>query len=153
MTCRGAYVCLPLMPPRSLAACALTPFMAMCGFRAAAEVAEHLQSVPELRAAVGNEAADAFIATAGSGDATASKSALRKAFAALMHADAPCVASQTTALASRLAVSPLPASATHPDAVARMLCAQYPGDIGVFAPYLLNTIEVRSGVRRHSGAD
>lgn len=124
----------------------------MCGFRPPSEIAAHLASVPELRALVGEEASAAFVAAA-AGPAEASgavQAALRHVFSSLMHADAAQVAVQTAAVSTRLA-SEAPREAggapepQHPDRVARALCAQYPGDVGIFAPYLLNTIQAGGG--------
>ena len=59
-----------------------------------------------------------------------------------------------SALAARLSsLSPAPAAGStgagvellNPDVIALRLCAQYPGDIGVFAPYLLNTVALAPG--------
>lgn len=74
-----------------------------------------------------------------------------------MTQPAEAVATHTAALAARLAAAghsaaaaaappsdaapgPLPA-----DAVAARLCAQFPGDVGVFAPFLLNTLRLSPG--------
>lgn len=149
-------------------ACALTPFEAMCGFRSPTEIAAHLASVPELREMVGEEAAVGLINAAASlAAATANiksghdsvkeadfKSALRRAFTAFMTAPADAVAKHTSALESRLASRTFSdAESMSPDAVARRLCAQYPGDVGVFAPYWLNTLRLEPGQAIFLGAN
>lgn len=167
-------------------ACALTPFEAMCGFRAPADLAAQLSATPELRAMMGEAAAAALAAAAsraaagtgsdeagcsagagagaGSADAASAaseaqssfKEALRAAFRAVMTQPAEAVATHTAALAARLSAAtsaagaapsddsaapgPLPA-----DAIAARLCVQFPGDVGVFAPYLLNTLRLAPG--------
>lgn len=173
-------------------ACALTPFEAMCGFRAPGDLAAQLAATPELRAMMGEATAAALTAAAsrvagaaaGSGEEgsgcsagagagpgsadtasaasetqSAFKAALRAAFRAVMTQPANAVATHTAALAARLAAAghstaasasaaassdsapgPLPA-----DAIAARLCGQFPGDVGVFAPFLLNTLRLAPG--------
>ena len=65
-----------------------------------------------------------------------------------MSASPEAVAAATAGLAARLAAAGASIDAldrTHPDRVARDLAAQYPGDIGVFAPYLLNVVLLSPG--------
>jgi hypothetical protein len=73
-----------------------------------------------------------------------------------MNASPAAVAAATAALSARLKAAaaagglPSPAPATAPtacvppgpgtEAVVLRLCRQYPGDIGVFAPYFLNLV-------------
>lgn len=73
-----------------------------------------------------------------------------------MTQPAEAVATHTAALAARLAAAGHTAAAAAPpsdaapgplpaDAVAARLCAQFPGDVGVFAPFLLNTLRLSPG--------
>jgi hypothetical protein len=65
-----------------------------------------------------------------------------------MTAPADRVAAASAAIAARLgaaSASLAVAPATHPDRVVLELTHQYPGDVGVFAPYLLNVLELQPG--------
>jgi mannose-6-phosphate isomerase len=157
-------------------ACALTPFEAMCGFRSPTEIAAHVAAVPELRAMVGDARAGALVdaaaalaaSTANTGDAppparldAAFKGALRDAFTAFMSAPADAVATHTAALAARIAAAPPAAEAAAdadgrllaPEAVVARLLRDFPGDVGVFAPYWLNTLRLRPGEAVFLGAN
>ena len=141
-------------------ACALTPFEAMCAFRPAAEIAANVRHAPELRVMLGGEAAcEALVAAAdaaaangegGCPPAAAFKAALHAAFTAFMEQPEGVVSAHSAALAARLRTAGLLAEggsgssdtqSLEPDAVAGRLLAQFPGDVGVFAPYLLNVRE------------
>jgi mannose-6-phosphate isomerase len=149
-------------------AIALTPFEALCGFRAPADLCHWLQRTPELRALAGGGASDALAAAAGeaarSGSAAPFEAALRPWYAALMAAPPALVAEQVAALGARLAAqggaeaadpgpagaaaaaAALPYTPLPPNALAVRLLQQYPGsDIGVFAPYLLNALRLAPG--------
>lgn len=207
-------------------ACALTPFEAMCGFRAPGEIAAHLRSTPELRAVMGEthaaalEAAAAGAAAAAAGtsgggasDAAALepfKAALKAAFRAIMSQPQETVMLHTTALDRRLSeataghrsrtsssaatsrrsslsgsadaaaaaasaggsgsaalsarsagagstgTAPAAAAADAPltaDAVALRLSSQFPNDVGIFAPYLLNLLRLAPGEAVFLGAN
>jgi mannose-6-phosphate isomerase len=125
-------------------AIALTPFEAMCGFRPLAEIATALSHVPELRELVGEAHAHAI--EAGASSHVDSRELLRAAFAAYMeHSDRPeHVADQVTALITRLATDPSTNTLGVSELVKR-LNEQYPGDIGVFAPYWFNVVLLRPG--------
>ena len=140
-------------------ACALTPFEAMAGFRAPADLLVHLRSAPELVTLVGTgrvaaleaaAAADGAGATA-EGGSPAFRAALRDAYTSFSTASETAVAAATAALAVRLAANLPPAtpslSSSPPsaDAVAARLLRDFPGDIGVFAPYLLNVLKLAPG--------
>jgi mannose-6-phosphate isomerase len=112
--------------------CALTPFWGMCGFRPVAEIMDLILPVwpSGHRAELERLGGD-------------SESAGIKAFFTfLMGADAPA----RSALVDRV-VSQAAARADQDAAYAWMLRlnAQYPQDIGVLAPLLLNTIQLQPG--------
>jgi mannose-6-phosphate isomerase len=206
-------------------ACALTPFEAMCGFRAPGEIAAHLRSTPELRAVMGEShaatleaAADSAAAAAGSSAGGASdaaalepfKAALKAAFRAIMSQPQETVMLHTTALDRRLSeataghrsrasssaatsrrsslsgsvdataaaaaaggsgsaalsarsagagstgTASAAAAADAPltaDAVALRLSSQFPNDVGIFAPYLLNLLRLAPGEAVFLGAN
>ena len=152
-------------------AIALTPFEAMCGFRAPGDLCHWLQRTPELRALAGQGPCDALLAAGaaaaasagGGGSCSGFEAALRAWYSALMAAAPEAVAEQAAALGARLGseaaeaapaagapAAPAAADAAYtrlpPDAIAARLLQQYPGgDIGVFAPYLLNTLRLPPG--------
>ena len=135
-------------------AIAVTPFEAMCGFRSLAEIASFLGKVPELRALVGEEAAAALEAAAREADGAgeAGKAALRAAFAALVHRPDDAVEAQAKALVARLTEAgekeaPTSGLTAAPSAasLALRLNGQFPLDVGVFAPFLLNVIRLEPG--------
>ena len=98
----------------------------------------------------GESAAAALVAAAASATASpaAWKAALHAAFSTFMNQPEATVTAQTTALASRLQGLGLLSSSSvgdsgtprslSADATAARLLHQFPGDVGVFAPYLLN---------------
>jgi len=132
-------------------ALALTPFEAMCGFRDISEIASHLEQCPELSELLGAEAVAAITgATAPAGEASASeaaspRSALRTAFASFMARaeDEEAVSAAVASLVSGLEAdeSRLPALR----GVLLRLNEQFPGDIGVFAPFWLNVLTLEPG--------
>jgi mannose-6-phosphate isomerase len=62
--------------------------------------------------------------------------------------DAAAAAATAAAAAGGALCTPLP-----PDAVAARLLAQYPNDVGVFSPYLLNTLRLSPGAALFLGAN
>ncbi len=96
--------------------------------------------------------ADMFQIAAAGVDEPAGRTALKQLFTAYMSASESVFVPAVQRLQERLAAAALPASVVDgsvellpADAVALRLCAQYPGDIGVFAPYLLNTVALVPG--------
>jgi mannose-6-phosphate isomerase len=86
--------------------------------------------------------------------AAAFRAALRAAFTAFMSASEDAVRAATSALAARLAGgAPYPDGALTPDAVANRLGGQFPGDVGVFAPYWLNVLRLQPGEAVFLGAN
>ena len=81
-------------------AVALSVFEALSGFVTAAELAEALTSVPELRVTVGEVVVVAFEAAAAAGERVTA--AFKAAFTALMTAEASLVGEQVDALVARL---------------------------------------------------
>jgi len=115
---------------------ALTPFEVLCGFRPPAAVLAHLASVPELRALVGEQAAS-LAEREGSGS-----NVLRIVFSALMSAPSGAVHAQVAALIARLSGLAQPSALEQ--AILR-IHVDYPGDVGVFCPYVLNHFVLAPG--------
>ena len=116
-----------------------------------------MRHTPELRALLGEEGVAALAAAAHkhlAGGADAARAALHVAFGHLMSQSADAVAVQAAALSARLGAAPPSGGGggggvgggLEPDAVARRLLRDFPGDVGVFAPYLLNVRTGRGGV-------
>lgn len=121
-------------------ALAISPFEAMCGFRPLSEIAENLQSTPELQNLVGQEVSSQFIASP-------SKQLLKEVFTNLMTATAEAVSEQIRALVGRLQPEPLlsESRAIAPAELILRLHQQYGDDVGLFAPLLLNCFKLKVG--------
>jgi mannose-6-phosphate isomerase len=144
-------------------AVAVTYFEALCGFRPIRQIAGFLKSVPELRAIIGNDLATEFEAMAAAasegGDGDDSKSSarnplLQKVFTALMQCPSATLQPQLSALIARLSKEPAPSSSSGTinggtdvelTGLVQRLNSQYPNDVGVFCPYLLNAIVMQPG--------
>lgn len=116
--------------PKSELLCALTPFDAMLGFRESHEICELLAEldIPELAARTGSLR---------DGDA----SSLRDFFASLLCEDENVQSYIAHAAAARCRSLP-----AHPArAWVLELAKQYPDDVGVLAPLLLNVIRLEPG--------
>lgn len=161
-------------------ACAVTPFKAMCGFRPAAEIAHYCRAVPELQGLMGEEAVAgleaAAAAVAAGAELAVFKAALKAAYGKLMSATQEEVAAAAEKLAVRLAAKGVKPSSSEAEEggessssssssiskelqllpaeeVAAMLCQQYPGDVGVFSPFLLNCMQLSPGQAIFLGAN
>merc|ERR1712023_98666 len=114
----------------------------MCGFREPEEIAKFLKTIHELRAVVGADAADAMAASLKNKDAV--KESLAQLLGTLMRADTTLIATQLSALESRLKTVPVDQRDETTQFVLR-LADQYPGDVGVFCLYLLNIVTLQPG--------
>jgi mannose-6-phosphate isomerase len=136
---------------------ALSPMEALCGFRPLHEVAIFAAEIPEFAELLGDSAAALAPYATGANTAAATesvdaadasaRSVLRDAFATAMRAPEAVVARLSAALAARLS-----APSARPPAVSAALAAtvaslsqQYPGDVGVFGPLLLNVLTIAPG--------
>ena len=144
-------------------ALAITPFEALCSFRAPKDAAAQLKRAPELLTLAGALFSDALISAGESGDAVVYAEALRPWFAALCGASPADVTRACAALTLRLsspAITPSPPLPSFPsgvtpldaDVVAARLIMQYPNDVGVFAPYFLNALTLSPGSGLFLGA-
>jgi mannose-6-phosphate isomerase len=125
-------------------AIALTEFEAMCGFRPVEQLKAYLGAVPELRAVVGNSEAQLFLDSDPS-----DKAALRRLFSSYISATPSVVREASALLQQRLSSSErqaaVPGRELDLSATVLRLCDQYPGDVGVFAPFFLNCIRLTPG--------
>lgn len=144
------------------------PAACRCGFRPLREIRTHLEALPELRTVV-TEAGTRGWRALGCGYASVALTVLRAAamrfleatdpmleldeqqaarthlpalFTAYMNCPGGVLREQVDALVDRLQVFGAHRTA---DSVMLRLAAEFPGDIGIFAPYLLNVIQLRQG--------
>jgi len=153
-------------------AIALTPFEAMCGFRKVTEILGFINSVPELKLVI--ELGDASIGiTQGGGGAGGGAAAiaslesavtsndpleislaLQNIFRIYANASPTLVTEQVNLFVNRIGPISMntfddtandPSGVTLAEGLAVRLATQFPGDIGVFAPFLLNFMRLQPG--------
>ncbi|NXJ73083.1 MPI isomerase, partial [Rostratula benghalensis] len=135
-------------------AIALTPFEGLCGFRPVEEIVSFLQTVPELRALVGEVAAQQ-LERSGSQDPRGVSAALRLCFTRLMKSQEELSLQQLNLLVERLsreAAEGKDGSGSLGDLLLR-LHAQHPGDRGCFTLYFLNLVRLQPGEAMFLGAN
>ena len=126
---------------------ALTDFEAMCGFRPYEEIVAHASAdgaYPEF-----NQLIESIeLHPAGSGDVVAESASVRVAFAKYMDSekveDGAFYTSLLEQMVARLAAKSEDAQ-TRLDKLLVRLSTEYPGDIGVFAPLMLNYMSLKVG--------
>ncbi|KAF1459693.1 Mannose-6-phosphate isomerase, partial [Pygoscelis antarcticus] len=135
-------------------AIALTPFEGLCGFRPVEEIVSFLQTVPELRALIGEVAAEQ-LERSGSDDPRGVSAALRVCFTRLMKSEKKFFVDQLNMLVKRIsqeAAEGKDTSGSNGDLLLR-LHSQYPGDIGCFTIYFLNLVRLEPGEAMFLGAN
>lgn len=116
-------------------------FEAMSGFRPVSEIAEHLHKYPELSILVGSEVTD-IVTNACSLDNENSRSILIFFFKRFMESSEAIIHKQISALVNRLSTKE---SMNDIDKLILKLNDQFPRDIGVFSPLILNCLKLRCG--------
>ena len=108
----------------------------------------HVGTTPELVALVSQTKSDAFLAAT----EVNARAALRDLFTAYINAESDVLAAATARLQARLSAeqkthltSTEPESTLDVATLVLRLCEQYPGDVGVFAPYFLNCVKLCPG--------
>lgn len=146
-------------------ATALTTFEAMCGFRVVEEISKFLQSVPEFRVLVTDSVSQEFISSVASEQNNKEKirSVLKKLFNALMTASSGAIHQHLDSLLARIDNEKLdgtPESVSDNGAIninvfglVKRLQHQYPYDVGVFCPFVLNCIRIEPGRTLFLGAN
>ncbi|XP_025908833.1 mannose-6-phosphate isomerase [Nothoprocta perdicaria] len=135
-------------------AIALTPFEGLCGFRPVEEIVSFLQSVPELRALIGDVAAEQLERSV-SNDPRGVSAALRVCFTRVMKSEKKFFVDQLNMLVKRIsqeAAEGKDVSGSNGDLLLR-LHSQYPGDIGCFTIYFLNFVKLEPGEAMFLGAN
>ena len=134
-------------------ATAITEFEAMCGFRPHKEILGYLDLVPQLTQVVGQDAAAQYRRAVQSGSEEERKQGLKAVFAALMTAKEADYVPALHSLLDNLPQSDpfaspsTSSSSSGSDAASSLnvfallprLQRQYPDDIGIFCPFLLNS--------------
>ncbi|RSL60514.1 Mannose-6-phosphate isomerase [Fusarium floridanum] len=137
-------------------AIAITPFEGLCGFRPLAEIAHFLESVPALRALVGDEAAGEFAQVAKDEEEGVSedkKVLLKKVFGALMNSSAEAIAEQTAKLVEQAksegaGFAAGGVAATSGEKLSELVqrChGEFGDDIGLFVLFFLNFVTLEPG--------
>ena len=132
-------------------ALAITPFQALCGFRPLSEIANILKNTPELQALIPPSIIDNFLViSASNATEQAEKLALKILFAALMTADKSVIHHQLDILVNRYE-----SQVAQDNDIAQLvlkLNEQFPGDVGIFCPFLLNYVRLDPGQAIFLGA-
>ncbi|TKX23686.1 mannose-6-phosphate isomerase-2 [Elsinoe australis] len=145
---------------------AITPFDGLCGFRPLAEISHFLNTVPSLRALVGEEKAKNFIDTVKGKEEDESaqesnKKALQAAFSSLMKADSEQISEKSKELIKQAkeqgeefagSGGPSNTGKELADLMVR-LDGQFPGDIGLFVTFFLNYVKLEIGEAMFLKAD
>lgn len=140
---------------------AITPFEGLCGFRPLKEIVHFLNTIPPLRALVGDSHAVELEQAArhdANSDLAASKAALRGAFTALMHQPEDAVAARSKELVSlaqaqQLTPGPSVNTAEELSELVQRCNSQFPADIGLFNLFFLNYVRLAPGEAMYLKAD
>ncbi|KAG2012231.1 mannose-6-phosphate isomerase [Coprinopsis cinerea AmutBmut pab1-1] len=132
---------------------ALTDFEAMCGFRPLPDIARNLKETPELAALIPPSTLESFYAVSSKPHSDESKAILKDLFSSLMTTPAEKFVPAIQSIVSRYNSSPesSPIPATLRSLVLR-LSSQFPDDIGILCPYILNHLYLKPGQAIFLGA-
>ncbi|XP_031770343.1 mannose-6-phosphate isomerase isoform X2 [Galleria mellonella] len=121
---------------------ALTPFEALCGFRLLPQIQTFLSKLPELTQILPQDAVDAILAHEEQGN---SDKVLKQVIKALMLCDKTAIANSLKNLLARLENEDLETQSALLYPLVRRLHQDYPGDVGCWAPYFMNYMQLRPG--------
>ncbi len=135
-------------------AIALTPFTALCGFLPLPQIATYLTSTPEFASLLPATAISNFLANSGSHTPTGEteKDALKELFSALITAERSKFEPELAKLVHRYKEGDAKEAEMHVKDLVLLLESQYPGDIGVFCPFILNYVRLNPGEAIFLGA-
>ncbi|TDL29005.1 mannose-6-phosphate isomerase [Rickenella mellea] len=135
-------------------AIALTPFAALCGFRPLPQIAAFLTSTPELTSLIPTNVASTFLSISNSHTPTGSdeKAVLKELFSALMNAEESKFVPELNKLIQRYKDRRLQDPEEEVRDLILKLHEQFPGDIGVFCPFVLNYVKMQPGEAIFLGA-
>ncbi|XP_059053458.1 mannose-6-phosphate isomerase [Achroia grisella] len=121
---------------------ALTPFEALCGFRLLPQIQSYLSKLPELTEILPQDAVNAILAHEEQGN---SNKVLKQVVQGLMLCDKTAIANSLKSLVTRLENEDPETQSTLLYPLIRRLHQDYPGDLGCFAPYFMNYMQLRPG--------
>jgi len=130
-------------------AIALTPFSALCGFLPIDRIVSYLEEVPEFAGLIPVAIRKAFIASASSPE---TGGVLRELFTSLMTAEGGQFVPALEALVERYRAGRANEREYQLVDLVIRLHDQFPGDIGVFCPFVLNYVELEKGEAIFLGA-
>lgn len=135
-------------------AIALTPFSALCGFLPIDRIVSYLEVVPELAGLIPDTVRQTFITSASSHLAASreTRRALRELFASLMTVEESRFVPALETLVERYKKGRVSEMEKQLADLVVRLYDQFPGDIGVFCPFVLNYVELREGEAIFLGA-
>ncbi|KAF5341179.1 hypothetical protein D9611_006085 [Ephemerocybe angulata] len=130
-------------------ALALTDFEALCGFRPVNDIARNLRDTPELESIIPATILHDFYQLE-TQDTPKEKVALKNLFAAVMTTPTEKVHSAVEAIVQRYQREQIPDEKLH--SLILRLHSQFPHDIGILCPYLLNILHLKPGEAIFLGA-
>lgn len=135
-------------------ALAITPFTALCGFLPLTRIVTYLNKVPELAALVPQVVLDNFLGVVPTTDPSAlvAKQALRDVFSTVMTAPTSTFTAQLSRLIKRYESLSIHTEEEGVHELVLRLNTQFPNDIGIFCPFLLNYVELSPGEAIFLGA-
>ncbi|PXF48760.1 Mannose-6-phosphate isomerase 1 [Gracilariopsis chorda] len=119
---------------------ALSQFEGMCNFRPIEEIKAHLEALPDMAQLCDAESVNSILST--STDAISRKKAIRHLFSTLMTASADSVQETLVSIEEDRKSRKVQ---TDADRLFLRLVQYYPGDVGCFAAYLLNYVQIQPG--------
>lgn len=135
-------------------ALALTPFTGLCGFIPLDQIDRHLTATPEFAALIPNDISKRFhdVSSSQNYEGLHEKAALKDVFASLMTADESRIKKELERLTKRLASGDVQDGEEDLKDLILRLNEQFPGDIGVFCPFMLNYVKLSPGEAMFLGA-
>ena len=134
-------------------AIALTPFSALCGFLPIDRIASYLKVVPEFAGLIPEPVRRTFIASASSHAAPReAREALKGLFTSLMTTDESRFGPALKVLVERYEGRQESEVGKQLEDLVIRLHNQFPGDVGVFCPFILNYVELEKGEAIFLGA-
>jgi mannose-6-phosphate isomerase len=134
-------------------AIALTPFSALCGFLPIDRIVSYLEVVPEFAGLIPATVRQTFIASASRLPPPRRQGgALRELFTSLMTAEESRFVPALETLVKRYRAGQVNETENRLVDLVIRLHDQFPGDIGVFCPFVLNYVELEKGEAIFLGA-
>eukprot|EP01032_Pedospumella_encystans_P031519 gene31519-35584_t len=129
---------------------ALTPFECMCGFRTIDEIHQHFADFPEFVTIIDHSASNGKVtedvaAAHRTQHSESEEPLLRRLLAAFMDCPAELAADTLLTLFARLTSEKNTRTLSALEDLLLRLHEQYPGDVGVFTPLLMNYLQLQPG--------